>query len=97
MENAVVVDKNKVMNHEGLRNKKEFVNHKILDLAGDFLLSGFRILGKVICNQGGHDLTNKFLKKMLNTKTSFKIIELDEVIASNSKSVEPSNKLAVNA
>ncbi len=97
LENAVVVDKNKVMNHEGLRNKKEFVNHKILDLAGDFLLSGFRILGKVICNQGGHDLTNKFLKKMLNTKTSFKIVELDEVIASNSKSVEQSNKLAVNA
>jgi UDP-3-O-[3-hydroxymyristoyl] N-acetylglucosamine deacetylase len=32
-----------------LRNKKEFVNHKILDLAGDFLLSGYRILGKVNC------------------------------------------------
>ena len=36
LENAVVVDNTKVLNKEGLRNKKEFVNHKILDLAGDF-------------------------------------------------------------
>ena len=47
LDNAIVVDKNKILNDEGLRNKKEFVNHKILDLAGDFLLSGYRIIGKV--------------------------------------------------
>ena len=47
LENAIVVDKNKILNDEGLRNKKEFVNHKILDLAGDFLLSGYRVLGKI--------------------------------------------------
>ena len=52
----------------GLRNKKEFVNHKILDLAGDFLLSGYRIIGKVKCYQGGHELTNLFLKKFLEKK-----------------------------
>ena len=33
---------------DGLRNEKEFVNHKILDLAGDFILSGYRIIGKLI-------------------------------------------------
>jgi len=44
LENAVVVDDEKVLNKEGLRNDKEFVNHKILDLAGDFLLSGYRII-----------------------------------------------------
>ena len=47
---------NKVLNKDGLRNKKEFVNHKILDLAGDFLLSGYRIIGKIKCYQGGHEL-----------------------------------------
>ena len=52
LKNAIVVDEDKVINEEGLRNKKEFVNHKILDLAGDFLLSGFKILGKVYCYQG---------------------------------------------
>ena len=49
---------NKVLNEGGLRNEKEFVNHKILDLVGDFLLSEHRILGKVKCHQGGHELTN---------------------------------------
>ena len=45
-ENAIVGATDKILNPEGLRNKKEFVNHKILDLAGDFILSGYRILGK---------------------------------------------------
>ena len=44
-----------MLTKEGLRNNQEFVNHKILDLAGDFLLSGHRVIEKVSCNQGGHD------------------------------------------
>ena len=52
LDNAIVVDKNKILNEGGLRNENEFVNHKILDLAGDFMLSGYRVLGKVSCNQG---------------------------------------------
>ena len=64
LDNAVVVDTEKVLNKSGLRNTKEFVNHKILDLAGDFLLSGYRVFGKIDCYQGGHELTNLFLRKM---------------------------------
>ena len=64
------------MNEGGLRNSKEFVNHKILDLAGDFLLSGYRVTGKVTCYQGGHQLSNMFLRKMLNTSNSFETFEL---------------------
>ena len=51
LENALVVDNDKILNEGGLRNEREFVNHKILDLAGDFLLSGYRILGKVKCQE----------------------------------------------
>ena len=69
LDNAVVVDENKVLNKKGLRNSKEFVNHKILDLAGDFLLSGHRIMGKVKCYQGGHELTNMFLRKSLKKES----------------------------
>ena len=65
LENAIVVNDDKILNKGGLRNKKEFVNHKILDLSGDFFLSGFRIIGKVRCDQGGHELTNNFLRKVL--------------------------------
>ena len=97
LENAVVVDEDKVMNEDGLRNEKEFVNHKILDLAGDFLLSGYRILGKVECYQGGHQLSNMFLRKVLNTKASYVEIELDNIDLAKKTSVDQTVKLAVNA
>ena len=76
---------NQVLNEDGLRNKKEFVNHKILDLAGDFLLSGYRVLGKVKCHQGGHELTNMFLRKLLDRKKSFESLELDQPVISKKK------------
>ena len=97
LENAVVVDAEKIMNKEGLRNKKEFVNHKILDLAGDFLLSGYRVLGKIKCYQGGHELTNMFLRKLLTTKSAINLIELNKVIPSKKQSSNQLDKIAVNA
>ena len=96
LQNAIVVDKDKVLNKDGLRNEKEFVNHKILDLAGDFMLSGHRIIGKVICHQGGHALTNLFLRKIFNTKTVFEVKELSEFKVSKTDYKEL-DKIAVNA
>ena len=98
LDNALVVDENKVLNKNGLRNDKEFVNHKILDLVGDFMLSGFRILGKVSCYQGGHQLTNKFLRKIFENESSLNIVELEtsSIFTSKLKSSSPA-KLAVNA
>ncbi len=97
LNNAIVVDEDKVINKEGLRNKKEFVNHKILDLAGDFLLSGYRILGKVECNQGGHKLSNMFLRKLLESKNSFVEIELNNIELSKKTQINQSVKFVVNA
>ena len=97
LENAVVVDQNKILNNGGLRNHNEFVNHKILDLAGDFLLSGYRVLGKVQCYQGGHELTNMFLRKLISQKLSYSIIEVENNILT--KKISPFNpiKIAANA
>ena len=96
LDNAVVVDNEKVLNKDGLRNEKEFVNHKILDLAGDFLLSGHRVIGKVNCYQGGHELTNLFLRKIFNQNSDFQIIELEDFKVSKKFNTE-SQKIAVNA
>ena len=98
LDNAVVVDDQKVLNEGGLRNKKEFVNHKILDLAGDLILSGHRILGKIICHQGGHELTNMFLRKLLSKDSHLHILKSEHT--SVTKSIEPSGrfiKVAANA
>jgi UDP-3-O-[3-hydroxymyristoyl] N-acetylglucosamine deacetylase len=97
LENAVVIDKDRILNNGGLRNDKEFVNHKILDLSGDFMLSGHRILGKVICYQGGHELTNLFLRKIFNTAESFKFIELSSYKIPKKVFTKESEKIAVNA
>ena len=97
LENAVVVDDEKVLNKEGLRNEKEFINHKILDLAGDFLLSGYRVLGKVNCYQGGHELTNLFLRKIFKTKDGFELIELDNIKISKKLHTKEFEKVAINA
>ena len=96
LDNAVVVEDNKVLNHGGLRNKKEFVNHKILDLVGDFLLSGHRILGKVKCFHGGHELSNNFLRKFLGQKLTTKSVELNNISISKKISQNQSTKIAVN-
>ena len=78
LENAIVVKDNDILNQEGLRNSKEFVNHKILDCIGDLYTSGYRIIGSVICSQGGHYLTNNLLKKVFENKDNFSIIEIQE-------------------
>jgi UDP-3-O-[3-hydroxymyristoyl] N-acetylglucosamine deacetylase len=97
LDNAIVVKDDKVLNSSGLRNGKEFVNHKILDLAGDFILSGFRILGSVTCSQGGHSLSNIFLRKLLENKSNYSIIENEDSKNIKSFFKTSENKLAVNA
>ena len=78
LNNAIVVNEKEILNHEGLRNKKEFVNHKILDCIGDLFTSGYRIIAAVTCSQGGHYLTNQMLRKVFQNKENFSIIEIKE-------------------
>ena len=78
LENAIVVKNNDVLNPDGLRNKKEFVNHKILDCIGDLYTAGYRIIASVQCSKGGHYLTNQLLRKVFSNKDNFSIIEIKE-------------------
>ena len=78
LENAIVVKDEKILNNGGLRNKNEFVNHKILDCMGDIYLSGYKIIGKIVCSQGGHKLTNDLLRKVFENKENYSITEINE-------------------
>jgi UDP-3-O-[3-hydroxymyristoyl] N-acetylglucosamine deacetylase len=78
LDNAIVVKDNETLNAEGLRNKKEFVNHKILDCMGDLYLAGYKIIGKIVCSQGGHKLTNQLLRKVFQEDENFSLIEITE-------------------
>ena len=78
LDNAIVVKEKSILNSEGLRNSKEFVNHKILDCIGDLFTSGYRIIGSVKCSQGGHYLSNQLLRKVFADNSNFSIIEIQE-------------------
>ena len=78
LDNAIVVKDNEILNEEGLRNEKEFVNHKILDCMGDLYLAGYKIIGKIICSQGGHKLTKQLLRKVFQNDENFSLIEITE-------------------
>ena len=78
LNNAIVVKDNEILNPEGLRNDKEFVNHKILDCIGDLYTSGYRMIASIKCSQGGHYFTNQLLRKVFDNKDNFSIIEIQE-------------------
>ena len=73
LDNAIVVKNNEILNDDGLRNRHEFVNHKILDCLGDLMLSGNRIIGHVKTSQGGHALTNKLLLKFFSDQSNWSL------------------------
>ena len=78
LDNAIVVKDKEILNKGGLRNRNEFVNHKILDCIGDLYTSGYRILADVKCSQGGHYLTNELLRKVFDNQENFAVLEIQE-------------------
>jgi UDP-3-O-[3-hydroxymyristoyl] N-acetylglucosamine deacetylase len=71
LDNAVVIDENKILNEGGLRYQDEFVRHKLLDCIGDFSLLGIPILGHIVTSKSGHAFNHAFLKKFFRKKTSW--------------------------
>ena len=78
LDNAIVLKEDKILNTEKLRNENEFVNHKILDCLGDIYLTGYRMVGKIISRQGGHNVTNQGLRELFSNNDNYSIIELKE-------------------
>ena len=78
LNNAIVVNNEEILNKDGLRNDKEFVNHKILDCMGDLYTCGYRLLGNIKCIQGGHYLTNQLLRKVFKNQENYTVLEIKE-------------------
>jgi UDP-3-O-[3-hydroxymyristoyl] N-acetylglucosamine deacetylase len=71
LDNAIVIDKDRILNEEGLRYPDEFVRHKLLDSLGDFSLFGMPIQGHIITNKSGHTLNHLFIEKILENKDAW--------------------------
>lgn len=74
LENAVVLDGEKILNPEGFRIKNECVGHKVLDLIGDMYTSGYRIISDVKAYKTGHYHNNEILKKLFESKDNYDIL-----------------------
>ena len=74
LDNAIVLDENKILNDSGLRFSDEFVRHKVLDFIGDISLSGYRILGSFYTSHCGHDLNLKLLNKIFESSDNWELI-----------------------
>ena len=85
LENAVVVKGKKILNEGGLRDKNEFVKHKILDCLGDLMLSEHRIFGLIKTERGGHQLTNSLLLKFFSDSSNWRFASHEKEKADRSK------------
>jgi UDP-3-O-[3-hydroxymyristoyl] N-acetylglucosamine deacetylase len=74
LENAVVVDKYRVLNDDGLRFPDEFVRHKVLDFLGDLALVGRPILGSFTAHKSGHALNNQLFRKFLEDPQAWQLV-----------------------
>ena len=74
LENAVVLDGDKILNEEGFRVPCECVNHKVMDTIGDLYTSGYYILAKVVANKTGHRHNNEVLKLLFDSKDNYEIV-----------------------
>ena len=93
LNNAIVVDKNKIINSSGLRVNNEFIKHKALDCLGDFYLLGMPIIGKITCFAPGHKINQNFIKEILKEETNYKVENRNQYNSFNSFIIEENTKL----
>ena len=89
LENAVIVDGDKVLNEGGLRFSDEFVRHKVLDAVGDLYLCGAPIRGHYRGFKAGHHLTNEVLKALFADTSAWQRVALTETNLEISEKRDP--------
>lgn len=76
LDNTVVLDQNDILNPGGLRWEDEFVRHKALDALGDLVTLEMPLMGHVVLFKAGHDVMNKLVRKIWDSPTSYRHVEL---------------------
>jgi UDP-3-O-[3-hydroxymyristoyl] N-acetylglucosamine deacetylase len=78
MDNVIVVDDYRVLNHDGLRYDDEFAKHKILDAIGDLHVAGQPMLARYHGFRSGHALNNRLLRALLADATAFEVVTFED-------------------
>ncbi len=76
LENAIVLDEFRVLNHDGLRYSDEFIRHKILDAIGDLYTLGHGIIGAYQGYKSGHAINNLLVRELLQQQDAWEMVTL---------------------
>jgi len=79
LDNAIVLDDNRILNEDGLRYEDEFVKHKILDAIGDLYLLGHSLIGEFSGFKSGHALNNKLLRKLISSQSAWREVTFESL------------------
>jgi len=88
LDNAIVLDRWRVINEGGLRYPDEFVRHKILDAIGDLALVGMPIVGMFEGVRSGHAMNHKLVRALLASEENYRIEEMQPIEAVQGKAQE---------
>lgn len=78
LDNAIVMDEYRVLNHDGLRYEDEFVKHKVLDAVGDLYIAGHPLIGAFHAYKSGHALNNRLLRTLLADRSAWEYVSFDD-------------------
>ena len=81
LENAVVIEGDRVLNPEGLRRPDEFVRHKALDAIGDLYVLGAPILGRFEGELAGHGINNQLVRALVARPDAWRIVTFADEMA----------------
>jgi UDP-3-O-[3-hydroxymyristoyl] N-acetylglucosamine deacetylase len=81
LDNAVVIDDDRILNSEGLRYEDEFVRHKVLDCIGDLSLLGMPFVGHIVAYRSGHALNHALLTKFIDQRSCWETVEFPALSA----------------
>jgi len=79
LNNAILVDGDRIVNQEGLRYENEFVRHKVLDAMGDLALAGVPIIGHFYAYKPGHQLNNALIKQLMQIPDGWSYVPIDDI------------------
>ena len=89
VDNAIVVDDDRILNEGGLRFEDEFVKHKILDAIGDLYLVGHSLIGEFIAHKSGHALNNQLVRKLLSERDAWEFVTFEDAEQTPISYVQP--------
>ena len=78
LKNAIVIKNNIILNEDGLRDRNEFVKHKILDLIGDLALSNYNLMGSIEAICPGHEINKAILEKLFSSYNNYSILDEEQ-------------------